>query len=1062
MDSEVSTNHEVRVLLLGPFELLVEGELVEVPRARVRDLLTLLAMRAPNIVSFDSIIDGLWADKPPKDPLAALRVVLSRSRTALGPQRNSLTRTPAGLRLFASTDVEDFLEPSLDETDIELFTNTLALWRGESHIWLLPATSSYSHAQRLVERRTHLLLRLTELLTAQGRCSQAVKLLEPETLDDPLSEPLAMRLATAYATLGRKADALRTLECARQSLRTALGVNPGLAFTELERNVLNDAVDICAPTTPDASPAASSFVGRVDELERLIDTSAQHLALVGEPGIGKTRLLDESVLAIEAQGSRVIRARCPEAPDLAMQVLSDVFTQVIDTTVELSSETARALQRVDRSLAADPDEAVLAPIRRSGLIKILADFLHDRFTDLGATLVLDDVHWIDRGSADVVGQLLSRRSGRVLMATRPTANHANVALDTPTVDTIALEGLHESHSRALITAALGEQTDPELISAIHRQSAGNPFFVELLTSLVAEGALSPAESLPVTALVAVQSRIDRLSRPSRQTLLVASIQGQHVDLDLLRSLRPSAERDIQEAIDEGLIRHESDEQKVSFVHALVAQGAYELLSEGQRSDLHDQAAVALSEGSPIEFSQHAALAEAHDPYRCIEAHLGAGEEYLRALSYTAALAQAQAGQHVADRWEIREPDLAARLCLLTGESLRWSDGDASANALIEAASLARSDGNNELEIDATLALCQRGQNTLGGSIHNRAVQAVDVVLNRPELRDGQRARLLAGSSVLFAASTSDRELRHRFTTAIDIAQDLGDEQLEAEILVDSDFGLSHPDDFARRVTAAQRLGELAGGDHDLRWEAAWLEFGNAIQQADADKAAAACEAMRKGLDLVAQRPREFGMSIVEAVVAQVDERYDEAEAWANHAVTIGLTQYSESWAMGMYGALLLGIRRSEARAREMVDTFEALLATNPNFPTLTICVAYAALENGDRDRSAMYFDRIASDGFDRLVRDGTWTAAVGILTEIASRLERTCDAAALYELLTPFAGRILWSGVSPYGPADASLAAAAEAAGRSSLSAEHRMVAAQLHQQLRPLGKLSASPPMPS
>lgn len=1053
----------VRLHLLGPFELVVDGAVVDVPRSRVRDLLTILATQTPDIISHDALIDALWAEEVPKNPRAALRVVLSRARKSLGERADALASTPLGFRLYASTDVEEFLDPDPDTDDADVLVRALALWRGEPHASLLPTITMSSHAHRLTERRINLLVRLAELLITDGRPTAASELVEAEATTRPTAEPLAIRLAEAYAADGRKADALRALERTRQALRDELGIGPSPEFDTIERRILSDTVTITPQTSPIMAHTDGPLVGRSHELERLLDSTEVHLALIGEAGIGKTRLLDEACHRWEAEGGVVIRTRCSQAPQRAMEVLADVLAQTIDRVPgEISGEDALAIRRVDRTLVSDPGELVAAPIQRVGMVSVLAAFLDDRLGGIDATLVLDDVHWIDHRSAEVVAELVAQSRVRIVIATRPTNSETRLSFSEH--EQIALASLGEAHTGQLISHTLGQADRPDLVALIHEQSGGNPLFVGLLTSLVAEGALRPSQPLPMTALVAVQSRIDRLSGPSRQTLLTASVLGQRVDLPLLTALRPSAMRDIGEAEEEGLIRIDEDQERCHFVHALVAQGAYELLSEGHRSDLHDQVAVALvgRSDAAIEFARHAAKAEAHDPYRCVEAHIGAARAYLHTLAFEAAAAQVRAAHRVMQRWELRDDGLMAELRLVEGEALRWDDGPSSSAAFLKAAGLARSLGDTALMTEAALGLCRRGQNTLAGVVDVAATDAVERCLRRDDLTSDQRARLLAGSAVLFAVSTADIETRTRFQEAITIARNRGDEQLEAEILLETDFGLSHPADFAKRVAAVERLRELAGDDPDLRWEAAWLEFGVSVVVADVDRASAACVEMREGLAHCIQRPRDFGMAIVESVVCQAGGNYEDAQGWADHALNTGLALYPESWAMNAYGALLLGIRRAEGRVGELSETFEAMLESNPGFPTWEVCAAYAAIERGELDRATQLFDVLAADRFDRLVMDGSWTSAVGVLAEIASALDRPDDASILSDLLEPFSGTMLWSGLSPFGAADASLAQAATACSRPAEAVTYSAKASTIEARLQPLERISRVPPKSS
>jgi len=217
--------------------------------------------------------------------------------------------------------------------------------------------------------------------------------------------------------------------------------------------------------------------------------------------------------------------------------------------------------------------------------------------------------------------------------------------------------------------------------------------------------------------------------------------------------------------------------------------------------------------------------------------------------------------------------------------------------------------------------------------------------------------------------------------------------------------------------------------------------------------------MRDGVDRCVQRPRDFGMAMVESVVCYLSGRLDDAQSWAEIVFEIGSSRFPESWALNAYAALLLGNRRAQGRAGELHQAIQHLLSTNPNFPSWQASAAYVAREAEQRDVSNAALDALALDGFSSLVEDGSFTAIVGILSETAAELDRADDAAILYELLKPFSGRMSWTGLSTLGPVDASLAIVAAACGDDEAETAHLATAAALTEALRQLDDISKAPP---
>ena len=400
---------------------------------------------------------------------------MTRSRKALGDAAEALTSTPTGVRLHAACDVQEFERTTIDGADEDELVSALALWRGEPHLSLLPTVAFSAHAHQLHERRLQMLMQLADSSLQRDKPDAVISLLQKEAETRPTHEGLACQLATAYAAAGRKGEALGVLEVTRTSLRDDLGVQPGAVFEQVERQVLNDAFDITPFAVAGEIPSSGGrFVGRQRELEMLAGPARSSSVIVGEPGIGKTRLLAELGHILVQRGATVIAATSPQKPTRAMETLNQVL-QKLDVVAEgIRPETALALRRVHRDLAPDPDSAVVAPIRREGMVALIAEHIRSASSGHETVLLLDDAQWIDRGSAEVLNSLISGGGLQIVLGMRPR-DEADSPLELDNTTRLELGGLDMAATQQLATDVLGDSSTTEaLAERILQQSGGNP------------------------------------------------------------------------------------------------------------------------------------------------------------------------------------------------------------------------------------------------------------------------------------------------------------------------------------------------------------------------------------------------------------------------------------------------------------------------------------------------------------------------------------------------------------------------------------------------------------
>ena len=253
-------------------------------------------------VSVDQIIDDLWRGEAPPKAMAGLQAHVSRLRGVLEPGRGArrrpklLVSAAPGYAIHLPNDAvdawrfEQLVRSSDHETEpghqLQVLGEALGLWHGAALAEFAVEEWAQPEAARLEELRLYARERLVDAALRAGATSEAVVAGESLVRDSPLREEAWRLLALAQYASARQADALATLRRARQTLSEELGIDPGVALRELERDVLAQQVTLPSPAahtvivraeartqrSPESPrPAAvQDLVGRESELERLL------------------------------------------------------------------------------------------------------------------------------------------------------------------------------------------------------------------------------------------------------------------------------------------------------------------------------------------------------------------------------------------------------------------------------------------------------------------------------------------------------------------------------------------------------------------------------------------------------------------------------------------------------------------------------------------------------------------------------------------------------------------------------------------------------------------------
>jgi DNA-binding SARP family transcriptional activator/tetratricopeptide (TPR) repeat protein len=689
----------LRVRLLGGLDLRADDRcLGPISSARVRSLVGRLVLQAGAPQTRQQLSFLLWPDSTEEQARTNLRNVLHVLRHGVPELGDHLEITPSTLRWAPKggcwVDVEEvdraLAEAARPDQPIEARISCLRratelytgdLLEGCYDEWLLP--------ERDQRRDRHLaaLCQLAEELVAAGSAAEAVVTARELVRRGPLDEPAHRLLMSVHAAAGDRAGAVRAYHECAAVLERELGVEPSAATqASLAALVEGPEVEPMPSDRPQAA-AAAPLVGRDHQWAQLLRSWRQaeggraHLVLVtGEPGIGKTRLVDELVSWCSTRDALVGRARCYAAEgDLGHGVLiAWLRTSGLLAALARSSSPERAELALLLPELEDP-----SLVRRGGDVidqrQRLLDAAATTLTSTGrpALLVLDDAQWADALSLQLVHYLLRSEDPRALLVVatarredldehHPLVTIANGLAATDRLVEVPVPRLDPSGSAQLASHLLGADLDEAITLALHTGTEGNPLFiVESVRAGFAGTVDDGTAGLPISPKLraVIGARLAQLSEAARGLLQLAAVVGRAFSVDLLAEASGSDELTLARGLDElwrrGLIR-EHGLDGYDFSHGRIRDVALDEQGPAVRRQNHLRVAEALR-------SRHdGALAAVSG--RVAAAYEGAGRAEDAVTWYLSAAQEAQ--RRFADAEAIRLLERALQLTSDLPESHR--------------------------------------------------------------------------------------------------------------------------------------------------------------------------------------------------------------------------------------------------------------------------------------------------------------------------------------------------------------------------------------------------------
>ncbi len=840
------------------------------------------------------------------------------------------------------------------------------------------------------------------------------------------------------------------------------------------------------------------FVGRSAEQTQLTRLFAeagrgerQVVLLAGEPGIGKTTLTSVVARTVEAAGGTVLYGRCldkvsapyqPFVETLGHYVQHAPVEQLRAHVGEFGGELARLVPNLSRRLPDLPAPSSSDPESERYLAFGAAVGLLAREADLRPVLlVLDDLHWADAATLQLLRHLAAATRGVPLMVLG-TLRSTEITDDHPLSDVLAslwresgvtridLGGLTAHDVLDLYAAAAGDRVQgeeaAELLSELHRDTAGNPYFVwELLRHLQESGGLVRDDAaqwsvsrdllrseLPASLREVITQRAQRLGPSALSLLSLAAVVGVEFDLAVLLQVAGAPEDEVLDLVEaaerSALLTPNTDGTRFAFDHALIRNTLYDALPPSRRRSLHATVAAALE----------AATAPPPSP-ALLAYHFTAADDRSAALHYAELAGRGALDAMAADeavRWfsralellEALQPTAAQHRTDLTtelGTAQRLAGDPAHRETLLDAARLAKASGDPSRMATAALAN-SRGYYSAAGRIDEERVAALEETLELLGPDEGHlRARLLATlcSELVFDHSLAGRrELAGRATAEAAALDDPATQVHVHNMVIEA---IRHPSLLEERLEEtglALALAEDLGDPHAYFW-AVSHRMRTVMEAGRVTEARGLSDRMQRTAEEVGHPVLRWMALYTATQWALLGSDHRAAEDLAERALAIGV-ETGQPDAVPYYATQITHLRWQQGRLAELVDLIETGARDNPGIPGYRGALARALCQAGREHEANLLLDKEATDGFADLPEDLLWTYGMVNYAEAAIQLGHPEAAASLHRRLAPYEEQLCFLGTTCEGPIAYYLAALAAVLGRVDDAESHLSTATAL------------------
>jgi tetratricopeptide (TPR) repeat protein len=834
------------------------------------------------------------------------------------------------------------------------------------------------------------------------------------------------------------------------------------------------SLDSASSVGPDAgalppvdASARGLFVGRAQELAVLraavddaIRGRGRSMLVVGDPGIGKTRLCDEVSRYAGSCGARVLWGSCWEgggAPaywpwvqalrghirDTDPQRLAAQLGDAASDVARIIPELCTRLPGVASPLPSEADNT------RFRTFDATTEFLARAAAETPLVIILDDLQVADEPSLLLLTFVCrSLQWMRVLIvgAHRPILSDDRLALfDQLARDSqhLQLTGLDAAEIELLVeagAASTGLTLRPSrlrsLADAIHSVTQGNPFFIDAVLRLLASDNRLAGEQLPIFGRfstpheirTAVHRRLQALSAEGRELLQAAAVLGRDLDLRLLERLAPTPSMHdlLDEAARAGIIvSSQQRDAAYSFSHVLICDTIYGGLQPRWRGDLHRGTAQALEQlygadpdrSSLIAHHFFAAASDAVDAasrradlQRAATYAARAGERAEAMLAYEEAASCYECALEAVSLSD-SDPRRRCELFLALGGARRKADdGVRSRAAYLQAADIARHlIAAHEPEAGELLARASLGLGTKGfwgtlpaGEVDELLIGILEEsVAALGPLDSALRAQALACLALALYWVFDQRSRCVALSAeSVAIAKRLGDPLTQLMCWASHRMATWTADNVRERYAAATEALRLARdvGHREISLFAYGMRISDAIEVGDFETARQDVAGYARVAQELRQPQYAWWLTGLHMMLALVEGRLAEGEALAIDMLAKGQGARADD-AARVFVMTQFSIRRDRGGLEELAEMPEVTSEQFRAFPVWRAGIALLLAEIGRPIEAQQELNFLAADDFRTVLRDSAWLCCVAMLAETAALLRDLPRAASLYDQL---------------------------------------------------------------
>jgi tetratricopeptide (TPR) repeat protein len=827
-----------------------------------------------------------------------------------------------------------------------------------------------------------------------------------------------------------------------------------------------------------SSEHSAAFVGRERELAELrggldnaLDGRGRLFLVVGEPGIGKTRLAEEVAASAQARAALVLWGRCWEGGGAPVYW---PWVQIVRTLARASdaqtlarhlgagaSYLAQWVPELREQLGNVADvpitSAVASEHARFPLFDATTSFLKSVAGARPLVLLLDDLHTADQPSLLLL-QFLARELQDARMLIVGTYREVEMQRLPETARIISdvarrghripLGGLSADDVARIMQTTFALSPSRALASAVHETTEGNPFFVdEVVRLLVAEDPLHPPADVPAGGLHiphgvrdAIRERLRPLSERCIQTVATAAVIGREFALAVLQGCTEMPAADLLDVLQEaeagGIVaRLPGALPRYSFKHALIRETLYEDLLAGQRMLLHRRIGEVLERIHAHDPQPHLAQLAHHflqaapggDADKAIHYAVRAAERATTLLAYEEAAARyAQAIEALALQPGGNESRRIELLLALGEAQARAWNADSARSTFLHAAEVAGPLTSTIPEAATLLARAALGIGRTGlgvprgGVVDRELAGLLEAALHALGDQDSAlRAQLLARLAVeLYFSDSAERRVALS-TQAVDMARRVGDTATLAYVVNARHFALWDSPDVAERLAVATEGVELAerAGDHEMAVQAHCWRLLDVIEIGDT----AAWDRELGVIVQLAERLRQPRLLSFAATLhgmrALWRGQFDDVDAFVQQALAIG-NRVQDEGSVVSASLQMFAVARARGRLAALEPMVKSWVERVPASPATRCMLAIVYTDLARETDARREFELLAAQDFANLHRVNGLNALLPWLAEVCALLGDTRRARLLSEYLSPLAGlNILGGPRICFGPA---------------------------------------------